>query len=56
MFGIVDVIMFCFISSLVTDFVCLFMMGASTLRREEEAYKNGYDKGYSDGKKVGESK
>lgn len=49
MFGVVDVIIFCTITFLITMFVCLFMSGASIHNREEEAYQEGY----ADGKKVG---
>lgn len=55
MFGVVDVIIFCTITFLITMFVCLFMAGASIHNREKEAYKEGYDRGYTDGKKVGVS-
>ena len=57
MFGLVDVIMFCGITFVLTSFVCLFMAGASIQSREREAYQDGYykgyNKGYEDGKKVG---
>ena len=53
MFGLVDVIMFCGITFLLTSFVCLFMIGSATRNRENEAYEEGYNKGYADGKKVG---
>ena len=53
MFGLVDVIIFCVITFALTSFVCLFMAGASIQNREEEAYREGYYKGFEDGKKVG---
>lgn len=53
MFGLVDVIMFCGITFVLTSFVCLFMAGASIQKREREAYQKGYYKGFEDGKKVG---
>ena len=53
MFGLVDLIMFCVITFALTSFVCFFMAGASIQNREGEAYKEGYYKGFEDGKKVG---
>ena len=53
MFGLVDVIMFCGITFVLTSFACLFMAGASIHNREGEAYQDGYYKGFEDGKKVG---
>ena len=53
MFGLIDVIMFCGITFVLTSFVCLFMAGASVQNRGREAYENGYRKGFEDGKKVG---
>ncbi len=53
MFGIVDVIIFCLITFILTSFVSLFMVGTSINNREGEAYQEGYYKGFEDGKKVG---
>lgn len=53
MFGLVDIILFCLIMSIVTSLVCFSGIGSIIQNRENEAYKKGYYKGYEDGKKVG---
>lgn len=53
MFGIIDLIATALLTGLVVAFVCIFTLGASKINREDDIYKEGYDKGYADGKKVG---
>lgn len=56
MFGIVDLIVTVLLTGLLVAFVCIFTLGASKINREDDIYKEGYDKGFEDGKKVGGSK
>lgn len=61
MFTIIDMFMVFILTSILSIFTCLFILGSSRLRREEEifceghskGYYKGYKKGYEDGKKVG---
>lgn len=57
MFTGIDMLIAIIITSVLVGCVCLFMLGASTLNKQEEAYSQGYykgyNKGYEDGKKVG---
>lgn len=52
-FGLIDIIVTAFLSSASGVFIALFMLGASIQNREGKAYKEGYYKGFEDGKKVG---
>jgi hypothetical protein len=54
-FGLIDIALTALGASTFSTFICLFMLGASTLQRESDAYRNGYHKGFEDGKKVGGS-
>jgi hypothetical protein len=53
MFTGVQMLIAIIITGMSVAFVCTFVLGASTLNREADAYQEGYYKGYEDGKKVG---
>ena len=44
------------VASHVAALVVFCMLAKGNKAREEESYKEGYNKGYADGKKIGESK
>lgn len=53
MFGILDMCICSVISIIASGFVYMFIVGASISKSDIEAYEEGYNKGYEDGKKVG---
>lgn len=46
MFGIIDIAIIVVITMIGTALTCLFITGATQLNHEEEAYREGYNKGY----------
>lgn len=52
MFGIIDLVVTALLTGVLVGFVCIFILGASKLNHDEDIYRQGYDQGYADGKKV----